>query len=87
MKRLALSIGCVVVWTGAVLAAERLPVPAERPSGSGVIVHSDGYVLTAHHVVANARRVVVVTPGEYRAAAIVVSTDPEHDLALLKAKR
>ena len=86
MKRLVLSIGCVVVWTGAVLAAERLPVPAERPSGSGVIVHSDGYVLTAHHVVANARRVVVVTPGEYRAAAIVVSTDPEHDLALLKVE-
>lgn len=88
MKRIALSIslGCLIAWTGAVLAAERLPVPAERPSGTGVIVHSDGYVLTAHHVVANARRVVVVTPGEFRAAAIVVSSDPEHDLALLKAE-
>ncbi len=86
MKRIALSIGLVVVWTGAVCAAERFPLPPERPSGSGVIVHSDGYVLTAYHVVANARRVVVVTPGEFRAAAIVVSTDPEHDLALLKAE-
>ena len=65
---------------------DRPAPPAERPSGTGVIVHSDGYVLTAHHVIANARRVVVVTPGEVRTSAIVVSTDPEHDLALLKVR-
>jgi formylglycine-generating enzyme required for sulfatase activity len=86
MKRMGFTVGCVLLWTSAVLAAERPPASAERPSGSGVIVHSDGYVLTAHHVIANARRIVVVTPGEFRAAAIVVSTDPEHDLALLKAE-
>ncbi|HXF92508.1 MAG TPA: SUMF1/EgtB/PvdO family nonheme iron enzyme [Nitrospiraceae bacterium] len=65
-------------------AAERLVLPAEKPAGSGVIVHTDGYVLTAHHVVSNARRIMVVTPGEFRAPAILVSADPEHDLALLK---
>jgi formylglycine-generating enzyme required for sulfatase activity len=86
MKRTALSIGFVLLWTGAAWAADRPAGPAERPSGTGVIVHSDGYVLTAYHVVANARRVVVVTPGEVRASAIVVSTDVEHDLALLKAE-
>jgi S1-C subfamily serine protease len=87
MKRTWLSLWCVLVWTGPSWAIDPPAPPAERPSGTGVIVHSDGYVLTAHHVVANARRVVVVMPGEVRASAIVVSTDPEHDLALLKAER
>lgn len=86
MKRTALSIWCVLLWTGAAWAIDRPAGPAERPSGTGVIVHSDGYVLTAHHVIANARRVVIVTPGEVRASAIVVSTDAEHDLALLKVE-
>ncbi len=65
-------------------AAERPGGAVEKPAGSGVIVHSDGYVLTAHHVIVNARRIVVVTPGEFRAPATLVSADPEHDLALLK---
>ena len=65
-------------------AADSPAVPVERPAGSGVIVHSDGYVLTAYHVVANAKRITVVTAGEYRAPAIVISADQEHDLALLK---
>ena len=86
MKQRALYIACVLVWAGTAWATDRPATPAERPSGTGVIVHSDGYVLTAHHVIANARRVVVVMPGEVRTSAIVVSTDPEHDLALLKAE-
>jgi formylglycine-generating enzyme required for sulfatase activity len=86
MTRTVLSIVFGLVWTGVVWALDRPAGPAERPSGTGVIVHSDGYVLTAQHVVANARRVVVVMPGEVRASAIVVSTDAEHDLALLKAE-
>ena len=86
MKRIVCSISCVLVWTGAAWAIDRPAPPSERPSGTGVIVHADGYVLTAHHVIANARRVVVVMPGEVRTSAIVVSTDAEHDLALLKAE-
>jgi formylglycine-generating enzyme required for sulfatase activity len=88
MKLFAASIA-VALWlfgAGSVAAMERVGSPSERPSGSGVIVHSDGYVLTAHHVVANARRIVVVTPGEFRAPAVVVSADPEHDLVLLKVE-
>ncbi|HJR75579.1 MAG TPA: SUMF1/EgtB/PvdO family nonheme iron enzyme [Nitrospiraceae bacterium] len=65
-------------------ALERPPLLVERPAGTGVIVHQDGYVLTAHHVISNARRIVIVTPGEFRAPAVLVSADPEHDLALLK---
>lgn len=65
-------------------ASERQPVPAEKPAGSGVIVHHDGYILTAHHVVSNAKRITIVTSGEFRAPALLVSVDAEHDLALLK---
>ena len=56
----------------------------ERPAGTGVIVHPDGYVLTAHHVISNAHRIVVVTPGDFRAPALVVSVDEGRDLTLLK---
>ncbi len=67
-------------------ANERTPLPMEKPAGSGVIVHRDGYVLTAHHVVAHAKRITIVTSGEFRAPAVVVSVDAEHDLALLKVE-
>src|SRR5574341_2049081 len=86
MKSIALSIGILLAWGGPAWAADRLVGPSEKPAGSGVIVHSDGYVLTAHHVVANAKRIVAVTPGEFRAPAVLVSADPEHDLALLKVE-
>ena len=84
MKLITLSIGVLLVCGGDAWAADRPAGPTEKPAGSGVIVHSDGYVLTAHHVVANAKRIVVVTPGEFRAPAMLVSAHPEHDLALLK---
>jgi|GEM_PF-702665 formylglycine-generating enzyme required for sulfatase activity len=88
MKRTALltltAALAIAVGARPIGAAERPALPAEKPAGSGVIVHTDGYILTAHHVVSNARRIVVVTPGEFRAPAILLSADPEHDLALLK---
>src|SRR5918996_1513774 len=76
----------LTVWlsTGVIGAAENPAGPTERPAGTGVIVHGDGYVLTAHHVVANARRIVVVTPGEFRAPAVMIGSDSDQDLALLK---
>jgi len=85
MKRALLTcVLALALGAGAVVAADSPPTATERPAGSGVIVHPDGYVLTAHHVVANARRIAVVTAGEFRAPAVIVSADPDHDLALLK---
>lgn len=66
------------------MAADSPSGVVEKPAGTGVIVHADGYVLTAHHVVSNARRISVVTTGELRTPAILVSQDVELDLALLK---
>ncbi|TLY38208.1 MAG: hypothetical protein E6K60_02195, partial [Nitrospirae bacterium] len=85
MRRIGIWFGVAIFLVAPVLnAAEPSSGAAERPAGTGVIVHPDGYILTAHHVVSNARRIVVVTPGEFRAPAIVVSSDSEHDLTLLK---
>jgi len=85
MRSLGLCCGLAILLVAGILCAAEGPSgPVEKPAGSGVIVHPDGYILTAHHVVSNARRIVVVTPGEFRAPAIIVSTDPEHDLTLLK---
>jgi formylglycine-generating enzyme required for sulfatase activity len=74
----------IVASSSSLWAAEQPDTPAAKPAGSGVIVHSDGYVLTAEHVIANAKRIFVLTAGEFRAPATLVSTDSEHDLALLK---
>lgn len=83
--RLLVILGCLLqLPVGLGGGAEPTPLPPERPSGSGAIVHSDGYILTAYHVVAGARRIVVVTSGEVRAPALIISSDQEHDLALLK---
>ena len=52
-------------------------------TGSGVIIRSDGHILTNNHVVDGADRV-VVTVGLEDKVATVVGTDPTTDLAVLK---
>src|SRR5437660_2428483 len=85
MRRIGIWFGVAIFLVAPVLnAAEPSSGAAERPAGTGVIVHPDGYILTAHHVVSNARRIVVVTPGEFGPPAIIVITVPEHDFTLLK---
>ncbi|HEV2754749.1 MAG TPA: trypsin-like peptidase domain-containing protein [Actinomycetota bacterium] len=53
-------------------------------SGSGVVVRSDGIVVTNAHVVAGATAISVTTSDGMRREASVVGSDPEHDIALLK---
>jgi len=52
--------------------------------GSGVIVSPEGHVLTNNHVVEDADDIEVVLSDGRRAAAKVLGTDPDSDLALLK---
>jgi len=54
--------------------------------GSGVIVSPDGYILTNNHVVEGADEIEVALADSRRAAARVIGTDPETDLAILKIK-
>jgi len=54
--------------------------------GSGVVVAADGYVLTNHHVIQGADDIQLVLSDGRRVAARVRGTDPESDLAVLKAE-
>ena len=53
--------------------------------GSGVIVSSEGFVLTNHHVIQGADDIQLILADGRRVAAHVRGTDPESDLAVLKA--
>ena len=52
--------------------------------GSGVIVNSDGYILTNHHVVDGALEIKVETTDNRTYTAKLVGSDPPSDLAVLK---
>lgn len=54
-------------------------------TGSGVIISSDGYIVTNYHVIKNAEKIeVVLNNGKKDYAAEVIGTAPSSDLALLK---
>ena len=52
--------------------------------GSGVIISSDGYIITNNHVVENARDIRVTLAGEKEYQAEIIGTDPRTDVALIK---
>jgi serine protease Do len=55
--------------------------------GSGVIVTSDGYILTNHHVVADADEIKVAIGAEEKEYdAVIVGTDAKTEVAVLKIK-
>ena len=56
----------------------------EPSLGSGVIMQADGFIMTNHHVVDGADQILVLLYDGRTAAAAVVGTDPETDLAVLK---
>lgn len=56
----------------------------EIESGSGVIVSSDGYIVTNQHVVENADKITVLIPDKGRFDAELIGSDALTDLALLR---
>jgi len=56
----------------------------QKGSGSGVIIRSDGYIVTNNHVVANATSVKVTLNSNQVYDATVVGTDSATDVALIK---
>jgi len=74
-------------------------ITRQRDTGSGIILSSDGFIVTNYHVVANARRVRVRVPADSPAGksilqpagkileARIVGMDRDTDLAVLKIDR
>lgn len=62
-----------------------MPPRTQQGLGSGVIISSDGYILTNNHVVDDADSVMVSLPTDRRDyEATVVGADPQTDVALIK---
>jgi len=55
-----------------------------KASGSGVIISSDGYIVTNNHVVQEADKISITLNDKRTYEARVIGTDPTTDLALLK---
>jgi Do/DeqQ family serine protease len=53
-------------------------------SGSGVIVSSEGYIVTNNHVIENASEIEVILNDNSKYTAKVVGSDPSTDIAILK---
>ncbi|MBO4654776.1 MAG: Do family serine endopeptidase [Bacteroidales bacterium] len=55
-----------------------------QAAGSGVIIASDGYIITNNHVVEDAEKITVTLNDKREFNATLVGTDAEADLALIK---
>lgn len=62
----------------------RTPENQEQGLGSGVIVTSDGYIVTNNHVVEDADELTVSLPDKRMFKAKTVGTDPKTDVAVIK---
>ncbi len=65
---------------------DQLPMPESEGEslGSGFVISKDGYILTNHHVVADATRIIVRMQDGSEKDAELIGSDPRSDLALLK---
>ena len=62
----------------------QIQTPKREGSGSGVIISSDGYIVTNNHVVENADNITITLNDNREFTAKTIGTDPTTDLALLK---
>jgi Do/DeqQ family serine protease len=62
----------------------RQQTPKRQGSGSGVIISSDGYIVTNNHVVDGADEITVILTDNREFSAKVIGTDATTDLALVK---
>jgi len=55
-------------------------------AGSGVIISENGYIVTNNHVIEGADEIEIVMNNQKTFKAIIVGTDPQTDIALLKVE-
>ncbi|MDO4770859.1 Do family serine endopeptidase [Porphyromonas sp.] len=58
--------------------------PSQIGIGSGVIISTDGYIITNNHVIDNATKIIVTTNDNKEWEAKVIGSDPATDIALIK---
>ena len=64
--------------------ADKPNLQQARPNqGSGVIVSDKGHILTNYHVIANAKQILVTLNDGRQAAAKIIGSDPDTDLAVI----
>ena len=56
----------------------------ERTGGTGFVWDDEGHIVTNHHVVTEADRIVVMLPNRVEMVAELVGSDPDSDLAVLR---
>lgn len=62
----------------------QVQTPKKEATGSGVIISSDGYIVTNNHVVNGADELTVTLNDNREYSATIIGTDPSTDLALIK---
>ncbi len=63
---------------------QRIQTPKREATGSGVIISSDGYIVTNNHVVDGADELTVTLNDNREFSARIIGTDKTTDLALIK---
>lgn len=61
-----------------------MQTPKREGAGSGVIISSDGYIVTNNHVVEGADELTVTLSDNREFSARIIGTDKTTDLALIK---
>lgn len=64
----------------------QIQTPKRTASGSGVIISTDGYIVTNNHVVADADELLVKLNDNREFKGRIIGTDPTTDLALIKVE-
>jgi len=65
----------------------RMPQEERKTSlGSGVLVRSDGLIVTNNHVIEHAREIAITTAARRRLKGTLVGTDPVTDIAVIKVE-
>lgn len=76
----------VEIKTESVKSDDWLQEYVTQGAGSGVIIKSDGYIITNNHVIEGASKIYVTLYNDKQYDATLVGADPETDIAVLKIK-